>query len=56
MDSLGFVDNLSVVKSTRLAGFDGVIARISNDGTGTDTGALAVYGSRSRNKNFHPMK
>ena len=29
--SLEFVDDLSVVKSTRLAGFAGVIARISND-------------------------
>ncbi len=29
--SLEFVDDLSAVKSTRLAGFDGVIARISND-------------------------
>ena len=29
--SLEFVDDLSVVKSTHLAGFDGVIARISND-------------------------
>jgi len=51
--SLEFVDDLSVVKSTRLAGFDGVIARISNDGIAADLKATGlpvvdVYSARIR--------
>ena len=51
--SLEFIDDLSVVKSTRLAGFDGVIARISNDGIAADLRATGlpvvdVYSARIR--------
>ena len=50
--SLEFVDDLSIVKSTRLAGFDGVIARVSDDDIAMDlktTGlpVVDVYTSRS---------
>ncbi len=50
---LEFVDDLSVVKSTRLVGFDGVIARISDDGIAEDLKATGlpvvdVYTSRTR--------
>ncbi len=51
--SLEFVDDLSVVKSTHLAGFDGVIARISNDDIAaalklTGLPVVDVYTSRIR--------
>ena len=51
--SLEFVDDLSIVKSTRLVGFDGVIARVSDDDIAMDlktTGlpVVDVYTSRSR--------
>jgi LacI family transcriptional regulator len=51
--SLEFVDDLSVVKSTRLAGFDGVIARISNDDIAaalklTGLPVVDVYSARIR--------
>ena len=51
--SLEFVDDLSVVKSTRLASFDGVIARISNDDIAaalklTGLPVVDVYTSRIR--------
>ena len=51
--SLEFVDDLSVVKSTHLAGFDGVIARISDDDIAaalkrTGLPVVDVYTSRIR--------
>ena len=51
--SLEFVDDLSIVKSTRLVGFDGVIARISDDDIAMDLKAtrlpvVDVYTSRNR--------
>lgn len=51
--SLEFVDDLSVVRSTRLAGFAGVIARISNDDIAaalklTGLPVVDVYSARIR--------
>ena len=49
--SLEFVDDLSAVKSPRLAGFDGVIARISEGAMGTVPGG----GNMACNGDCPPM-